>query len=518
MKRITFVLLYALLAVTVSAQTLYVRTQDKDGNVSPSEALSGPVGAYRFTIYPTDGGEAVDLTAMTVRFIVTDMGDGKVVVSNAPALVGTNYGFRGEGTLSRAVSTNTVQMMAYPEGTDPYALYWALLTVTSTPSAAVQVSVTSTSVVDLGNITVQWEIQGDGDMAPDSTDRNIVPHTDLGASLGRTNERYDEAHVRVGHFDSLIAGTVSVENAIGFLDNTKVKLSGETNAVILTNTSVQARSPTNDNEVATMGYVNAVAGGEINVGTVQIYTNSARVYVVTNPALYAETFRENAIPTYTPLIHRTYDEQDTWSNLNVTGSAWQFFVTNGQAHVIAPPESSSGRFFDYHVVTSGAWVRASVKIVCPLYFSVWANCNYGYGIAWQDYGNTNSVFHGRRANSLGDVLESYLFNLSFSESQDTRYVLPYQAGAVATAYTYLWGYNNITWYVDHDGTNKARYYLSTDANPYPQLQWRITNANAIKGFSVFAQSASAAAGATNSGAMIWDDFIIEEGALWSAPW
>lgn len=511
MKRITFVLLYALLAGAVSAQTVYVRTQDKDGNVSPSEALSGPVGAYRFTIYPTDGGEAVDLTAMTVRFLVTDMADGKVVVSNATALVGTNYGFRGEGTLSRAVSTNTVQMMAYPDGTDPYALYWALLTVTSTPSAAVQVSVTSTSVVDLGNVTVQWEIQGDGDMAPDSTDRNVVPHTDLGASLGRTNERYDEAHVRVGHFDSLIAGTVSVENAIGFLDNTKVKLSGETNSVILTNTSVQVRSPTNATEVATKEYVDAVAGGELNVGPVQLYTNHVGDVGRTNAAGYFENINDHTPLVGTNIIfNRTYDGGRTWSNLNVTGSAWQNGETNGRGWARGPSENASGRFFDYNAVPTGVPVRCSVDIITPLQSTLLANGTWTWGLSWRDIGGTNNTLISIRAAAGSELIETYIYNLSYSAGQDTRPIAPYNAGNVALN-TYNFGFKDLIFAMDHNGAGTVRYYING------ALVYRATNVTPVAGFSIHASMSSAPANSTNTSDMVWDNFRGEYG-LWTEAW
>ncbi len=169
----------------------------------------------------------------------------EVIFQWTPPYAGTYY--------SRA------QIIKADDGTLIASLLDDTLAVTSAPSAAISASFSNE--VNLGNLTVQWAIQGDGDLAPDGTDRTISPASDLGAALGRTNERYTEAHVRDGFFETIQAGTVEVSTAIGFLDTTKVRLVGETNSVLLTNTSVQARTPTNDNEVATKAYADTLAGG-----------------------------------------------------------------------------------------------------------------------------------------------------------------------------------------------------------------------------------------------------------------
>lgn len=512
MKRITFVLLYALLTGAACAQTLFVRTQDKDGNVSPSEAISGPVGAYRFTIYPTDGGEAVDLTALKVRFIVTDMGDGKVIVSNAPALVGTNYGFRGEGTLSRVGSTNTVQFIAYPDGSDPYALYWSLLTVTSAPSAGAVNNFTGTVVtVNLLDIVA----------------RNVTATS--------------------GYFGDLTVGNLNVTNAISITDTTAVKLAGSTMTGPLTGTTIHASAfvgngqrltgldygaitntpsiPSFDavltNEGHTINGLPVTNGAAIVVGgggSLLLYTGLHGVAYFTNTLGYPEPLRDKSLPSHewtTFIDFNGPEDIAAWSNLNVTGSAWQYYVTNGYLSIIGPNESSGGRFFGLIPTTTGVQSRFAMRILQPLQYSVWANGNYGYGIAAYDVGLTNTVFHGRRANTAGDVLETYIFNRAFSEAQDTRYLAPHTAGSLSTAYTYLWGYSDLILYGDFDGVSTLRFYTSNHGGERPALQYRATNCASVQAWAIFSQCSSAVSGGTNSSAFLIDWYGVLQSNLWT---
>jgi hypothetical protein len=142
----------------------------------------------------------------------------------------------------------------------------------------------------------------------------------------------------------------------------------------------------------------------------------------------------------------------------------------------------------------------------------------GTDLSAYDSGLTNTAFHGRRANTFGDTLEAYIFNRSFSESQDTRYIAPYTAGASGVAYTYIWGFRGITMYGDFDGAKTLRFYLSASATEAPALQYRTTNAAPVIGWTIMAQCSSAALGATNSGPFIVDWYGVTTGALWSAAW
>ena len=202
--------------------------------------------------------------------------------------------------------------------------------------------------------------------------------------------------------------------------------------------------------------------------------------------------------------------------MNVTGSAWTYTVTNGYLSIVGPNETASGRFFGLIPATTGVASRCAMRILQPLHYSYWVNGNYGYGLSAYDVGLTNTVFHGRKANSLGDVLETYIFNRSFSESQDTRYLAPYTAGSLSTAYTYLWGYSDLIMYGDFDGVSKLRFYMSNHGGERPALQYYATSCASVQAWAIFAQCSSAMAGGTNSSAFMIDWIGVLQSNLWTS--
>jgi len=146
-------LVLVLLAGSVSAQSVFTRTNEYSGNVSASEAISGIVGTYRFTLQSKNGGEDYAPDA-TVRFVLTDKADG-LVRTNAVTTVTATGMYRAETTIgARANPTMQalpydVQFVAYPLDSDPVIMWWASLTVTSAPSAGATVALTVSNAAPL---------------------------------------------------------------------------------------------------------------------------------------------------------------------------------------------------------------------------------------------------------------------------------------------------------------------------------------------------------------------------------
>ena len=517
-----------MMAMSVNGQVLLTPTNLRSAvEGGPAYTLSGAAGAFRitYTVESTAGVPIAIDDSTTLRLYVWGA-DGHLVFSNSPSsqpfapLSEGKVKFTFANISSGEYRLQGVATPASGNTNENWNFTHHMLVVTNPPSAAAaQVSVSSTSVVDLGNVTVQWSIEGDGDLAPADVNRDVEPYSDLGADLGSTNKRWNSIHSSTVRVDKIIAAEADLGAVIGFVDATKVALLGETNAVILTNTSVQVRSPTNDNEVATMGYVNAVAGGDAIIGSMQIYTGLHGVAYFTNALGYPEPLREKSLPStkWTTFIDFNGPEDIAgWSNLNVTGSAWTYTVTNGYLSIVGPNETASGRFFGLIPATTGVASRCAMRILQPLQYSYWANGNYGYGLSAYDVGLTNTVFHGRKGNSLGDVLETYIFNRSFSESQDTRYLAPYTAGSLSGAYTYLWGYSDLIMYGDFDGVSKLRFYMSNHGGERPALQYYATNCASVQAWAIFAQCSSAMAGGTNSSAFMIDWIGVLQSNLWTS--
>ena len=498
---------FMLMVGAASGQVLMTPTNVRDTVQSgPAYTLSGVAGAYRIT-YTVESTAGVPLSlddGSALRLYVWGA-DGHLVSSNSPSVQPLAPLSDGKVKFTFAnisAGEYRIQGVATPASGDTnenWNFTHHMLTVTSTPSAAI------------GNFTVQWEIEGDGDLAPAGVNRDVEPYSDLGADLGSTNKRWNSIHSSTVRVDKIIAAEADLGAVIGFVDSTKVALLGETNAVILTGTTVQARSPTSDVEVATKGYVDAVAGGELNVGPVQLYTNHVGDVGRTNAAGYFENINDHTPLVGTNIIfNRTYDGGRTWSNLNVTGSAWQNGETNGRGWARGPSENASGRFFDYNAVPTGVPVRCSVDIITPLQSTLLANGTWTWGLSWRDIGGTNNTLISVRATSGSELIETYIYNLSYSAGQDTRPIAPYNAGNV-TLNTYNFGFKDLIFAMDHNGAGTVRYYING------ALVYRATNVTPVAGFSIHASMSSAPANSTNTSDMVWDNFRGEYG-LWTEAW
>ncbi len=250
-------------------------------------ALSGPVGSFRLNAEITDGVSPVDLTGSTNRLYVYDAGDYAFWPFTNAVLVGTFGGESTEGKVRWVIpslSARTYILDGWSIQADTSLNFRiASHTLTVTQSVAVSSSLTMTNIIDLGNLTVQWEIQGDGDLAPNGTDRNISPRTDMGASLGRTNERYASADISTVRVSKIFADEADIGSAVGFLDTSKVALTGETNSVILTNAFVAVSDPTNELQVVNKRYADALSGGETGLVTIASWHPTGDLNTITFP-------------------------------------------------------------------------------------------------------------------------------------------------------------------------------------------------------------------------------------------
>lgn len=522
-----------LLALPVLADTTIINvTNSITAYNEPSSSHSLPAGDdIRINAQVGDGATNVNFDAGGGHSFRVDVYS---TIDQPKALVFTGA---NETTASGSLSDGQVRFAIDPLPAGSYEVYavaipandpseeypvaWHLLDVTNAVVAAANVSATFTNEVNISNVTVQWEVQGDGDLAPDSTDRTVSPHTDLGASLGRTNERYGEAHVKDGYFETIRAGTVNVESAIGFLDNTKVKLVGETNSVDLTGAFVTVSDPTNDTQVANRGYVNLVAGGAANMGTVQLSTNPYGEVVFTNSVGDAIVIAEKLAGESPDIVHHYNSASEITTNLNI--GAITYVVTNGNLIASLPNEAGSLRIIDYNLITTGQWVRAAVKVNQGAIRAIRSTVQQTvWGIAWQRTDGTNFIWGFDHSSSTVPLARMIEFTALYAR------VYPYVSGrapydtfnTATPADTLMISADGTFYAVDFDGTNTIRGYFGHGKDSL-QLVHVATNVIQtgvqIAGFGAGLFSYQPTAGATST-LFVVGSLETEQGKLWRSPW
>ena len=262
-----------------------------------------------------------------------------------------------------------------------------------------------------------------------------------------------------------------------------------------------------------------VSSSNLNYG-ISLFSDSGGGLSFTNSAGNQEPLslsRHSGIPN--PTINRTYDAQDTWSNLNYN-SAVQYWVTNGMAYATRSNLAGAATGLDYQNITSGRWVKISVRISQPFWTGFSAGGAYNSGIAWRDSGGSNNMW-GTYSSGSGAVpmFEAHIFGLSYYAAQDTRYVSPYQAGSFTLYPGQVLGANNLYWFICHDGTNRVWYGIGAVADA-PICTFYATNVSPIVGVGMWLYQSAATQGTTTNkfGApLIWDDLKVKEGELWFDP-
>jgi hypothetical protein len=167
-KRAAIIGFIASLALNAMAATLiFVRTNDVlslDPGASPVSAQMGD--SVRYTVFARQGGEAVDLSDLTVRWIVTDPRDGYTNASfSAVILDATNGRAQAVGTLNLQEGEYLATMQVFQPTNEPlFAIALDGLTVTARTAAAA-----SCPDVNVSMVVTQINMGGGGGVVSNVT-------------------------------------------------------------------------------------------------------------------------------------------------------------------------------------------------------------------------------------------------------------------------------------------------------------------------------------------------------------
>lgn len=509
MNRIIAILLLA--CSTVNAQVWLGGTNEISGVVSPLLYTNFLAGQFRVTVGALDGGSPIDLSADRVSLQVEDTRDGKLVVSNTCIRLDA-YTYRGEGSLSASPAPYTLKVQVYPDANPDafYPIYWASLTITSSPSAS------ATYPVSL----------------------SLVPLIPSNGTIGTEAYPWAEFNAQTGRVGKLIAQNLDVSEAITAIDTGRVSKLGDTMFAPLTNEhgyfgngigmsnlqwsaiegapTIPDLSDAVTNSGATINGQPVTNGSNIvisqsNVGDVQLSTNQYGKLYYTNAAGEI-TLLGPVMPITGTVYHLSFESTNDltlFTNLNY--GAWSNRVYGSSLKVITPTESSDLARVAALPVTSTV-MRFTAKILG--HSAQQGNLNRQYGIAIGN-GTSNSYQLRLRLTAGTRQLRGYQGALTSPGAAASGGTAQHPAdpGTAATFETLNIEQFPVFLGLDFDGANRVRGYIAACLENGMPAQWvQVSSKTNFNSLGWVGLVGSLASGTAYTNAVFgYDDVTYDEG-------